>query len=99
MNIYVGSLNFKMNEGQLKELFEEYGEEKNARKIAAKIVSERKTKAIETTKELENIVFHCLSAAKNSSRSNYFSKKFYPRLSRIFCKDISSFFISSCSIF
>lgn len=36
MNIYIGSLNFKMNEGQLKELFEEYGEVTSAKIIIDK---------------------------------------------------------------
>lgn len=33
MNIYVGSLHFKMNEAELKELFEEYGEVTSAKII------------------------------------------------------------------
>jgi RNA recognition motif-containing protein len=33
MNIYVGSLNFKMNEAELKEVFEEYGEVTSAKII------------------------------------------------------------------
>jgi RNA recognition motif-containing protein len=33
MNIYVGSLHFKMNEAELKELFEEYGEVTSAKVI------------------------------------------------------------------
>ena len=33
MNIYVGSLHFKMNEAELKELFEEYGEVGSAKII------------------------------------------------------------------
>jgi RNA recognition motif-containing protein len=33
MNIYVGSLNFKMQESELKELFEEYGEVSSAKII------------------------------------------------------------------
>lgn len=33
MNIYVGSLQFKMNEAELKELFEEYGEVSSAKII------------------------------------------------------------------
>jgi len=36
MNIYVGSLNFKMQETELKELFEEYGEVTSARIITDK---------------------------------------------------------------
>jgi RNA recognition motif-containing protein len=33
MNIYVGSLHFKMNEAELKEVFEEYGEVTSAKII------------------------------------------------------------------
>jgi RNA recognition motif-containing protein len=33
MNIYVGSLHFKMNEAELKEIFEEYGEVASAKII------------------------------------------------------------------
>lgn len=36
MNIYVGSINFKMNEADLKELFEEYGEVASAKIIMDK---------------------------------------------------------------
>lgn len=46
-------------EEDLRRIFEEYGEEKFSRKIAAKICEERKSKRISTTKELENIIFHC----------------------------------------
>lgn len=57
-------------EEDLKRIFEEYGEEKNARKIAAKICSERKEKAIETTKELENIIFHCYPKEHRYGKTN-----------------------------
>ncbi len=36
MNIYVGSLNFKMQETELREIFEEYGEVTSARIITDK---------------------------------------------------------------
>jgi RNA recognition motif-containing protein len=36
MNIYVGSLHFKMNEAELKEIFEEYGEVSTAKIIIDK---------------------------------------------------------------
>jgi RNA recognition motif-containing protein len=36
MNIYVGSLHFKMNEAELKEIFEEYGEVASAKVIIDK---------------------------------------------------------------
>ncbi len=57
-------------EKDLKRIFEEYGEEKNARKIAAKIIEERKTKSIQTTKELENIIFHCYPKEHRYGKTN-----------------------------
>lgn len=44
---------------ELSKIFFEYGEERLAGKIAQSIIETRKEKPIETTKELENIVFHC----------------------------------------
>ncbi|MBC7429386.1 MAG: 16S rRNA (cytosine(1402)-N(4))-methyltransferase RsmH [Bacteriovorax sp.] len=58
------------DEKDLKRIFEEYGEEKNARKIAMKIVEERKVNAIETTKELENIIFHCYPKEHRYGKTN-----------------------------
>jgi 16S rRNA (cytosine1402-N4)-methyltransferase len=58
------------DEADLKRIFEEYGEEKNARKIAAKIVLERKTKRIQTTKDLENIIFHCYPKEHRYGKTN-----------------------------
>lgn len=58
------------DEKDLKRIFEEYGEEKNARKIASKIVEERKSKRIETTKELENLVFHCYPKEHRYGKTN-----------------------------
>lgn len=57
-------------EEKLFKIFTEYGEEKYARKIAAKIVEERKTKPIETTKELENIIFHCYPKEQRYGKTN-----------------------------
>ena len=57
-------------EEDLKRIFEEYGEEKNAKKIAAKIVLERKTNRIKTTKDLENIVFHCYPKEHRYGKTN-----------------------------
>ena len=58
------------DEADLKRIFEEYGEEKNAKKIAAKIVLERKTSRIKTTKDLENIVFHCYPKEHRYGKTN-----------------------------
>ena len=45
-------------EYRLEEIIKNYGEDRFARRIAKNIVEYRKKKKIETTKELENIVFH-----------------------------------------
>lgn len=42
----------------LERIFKEYGEIKNASKLAEIIIKERDKKNIETSKELENIIFH-----------------------------------------
>lgn len=46
-------------EKDLADLIFIYGEERYSRKIAREIFSQRKEKPINTTKELENIIFHC----------------------------------------
>jgi 16S rRNA (cytosine1402-N4)-methyltransferase len=48
-------------EYKLAEIIQKYGEERFAKRIAKNIVDYRKKKKIETTKELENIVFHSYS--------------------------------------
>ncbi len=45
-------------EYKLEEIIKKYGEERFAKRIAKNIVEQRKKKKIETTKELENIIFH-----------------------------------------
>jgi 16S rRNA (cytosine1402-N4)-methyltransferase len=57
-------------EDKLVKIFTEYGEEKYARKIAAKICEERKTNPIKTTKDLENIVFHCYPKEQRYGKTN-----------------------------
>jgi len=49
-------------EEKIANLIYEYGEDRLSRVIARKIVEARKTKRIETTKELENICFHAYPA-------------------------------------
>lgn len=44
---------------QLTSIFFKYGEEKFSRRIAEKIVEKRAISPLQTTKELEDIVFHC----------------------------------------
>ena len=57
-------------EESLIKIFAEYGEEKNAKKIAIKICEERKIKPITTTKELENIIFHCYPKEHRYGKTN-----------------------------
>ncbi|MGZ3787468.1 MAG: 16S rRNA (cytosine(1402)-N(4))-methyltransferase RsmH [Bacteriovorax sp.] len=57
-------------EEKLVKIFTEYGEEKYARKIAAKICEERKSKPIATTKDLENIIFHCYPREQRHGKTN-----------------------------
>jgi 16S rRNA (cytosine1402-N4)-methyltransferase len=57
-------------EEKLAKIFMDYGEEKYAKKIAAKICEERKTKRITTTKELENIIFHCYPKEQRYGKTN-----------------------------
>ncbi len=54
----------------LTKIFDEYGEEKYSKKIANKIAEERKIKRITTTKELENIVFHCYPKEQRYGKTN-----------------------------
>ena len=48
----------KYPQHMLEEIIKNYGEERFYKKIASAIVNYRKKKPIETTKELENIIFH-----------------------------------------
>lgn len=52
-------------EVDLVRIFSEYGEERFSKRIAKKIVEERKTKKIETTKELVNIIFEATPRIKS----------------------------------
>ena len=63
-------------EEDLYRIFTEYGEEKNARKIARKICEDRKTKPIKTTKDLENIIFHCYPKEHRYGKTNPSTKVF-----------------------
>ena len=55
-------------EEELKRVFRDYGEMSNARKMASIIVKERNRRKIETSRELENIVFH------NTDKSQRYGK-------------------------
>ena len=63
-------------EEDLARIFFEYAEEKNARKIARTICLERKTKPIKTTKDLENIIFHCYPKEHRYGKTNPSTKVF-----------------------
>lgn len=56
LNVSAEDLINGLYEGELAELFSKYGEEKLTKKIAKKIVEERKKKRIETTLQLTNII-------------------------------------------
>lgn len=48
-----------LNQAELEKIFSEYGEERFARRIAQKVVEQRKISPLLKTKDLENLVFHC----------------------------------------
>lgn len=54
----------------LERIFKEYGEIKNPSKLAGAIIKERDKKNIETSKELENIIFHNSDKSKKYGRIN-----------------------------
>ena len=56
------------SEEELERIFREYGEINNARKIAKIIIKERNKRKIETSKDLENIIFH------NTDKSQRYGK-------------------------
>lgn len=58
------------SEKDLMKIFTDYGEEKFSKKIAMKICEDRKIKEITTTKELENIIFHCYPKELRHGKTN-----------------------------
>ena len=56
------------SEEELERVFRDYGEISNARKVAKVIVKERNKRKIETSKDLENIIFH------NTDKSHRYGK-------------------------
>ena len=54
----------------LERIFKEYGEIKNPSKLVDSIIKERDKKNIETSKELENIIFHNSDKSKKYGRIN-----------------------------
>jgi 16S rRNA (cytosine1402-N4)-methyltransferase len=61
---------------KLVHVLKEYGEEQLAERIASVIVEERKSKEIESTKELENICFHAYPAKWRHGRTHPATKTF-----------------------
>ena len=58
------------DKNDLERIFKEYGEIKNPSKLAGAIIKERDKKNIETSKELENIIFHNSDKSKKYGRIN-----------------------------
>ena len=54
------------SENELVKIFSEYGEERFSKRIAKKIVEERKIKPIQTTTELANLIVNCTPKVKSS---------------------------------
>ncbi|MCY4523488.1 MAG: 16S rRNA (cytosine(1402)-N(4))-methyltransferase RsmH, partial [Halobacteriovoraceae bacterium] len=44
---------------ELEEIFRNFGEESNSKRIAEKIAETRKKESIKTSEQLENLIFHC----------------------------------------
>ena len=55
---------------ELELIFREYGEERFSARIAEEIVEKRETAPIETTKDLENIIFHCYPKKMRFGKTN-----------------------------
>ncbi len=57
-----------LSKSELEDVIKTYGEERFAKKIAGRIVDARLEKPIQTTKELENIIFHSYPAKLRNGR-------------------------------
>ena len=62
------------SEEELSNIIFEYGEEKFSKKIAKKIVEYRRTKKIETTKELVQIIYRDLQKKKDTQLKELFKQ-------------------------
>ncbi len=58
------------SERELERIFREYGEERYSKKIAKKICEERSKNPFKTTKDLENILFHCYPKEDRYGKTN-----------------------------
>ncbi|MBT3585344.1 MAG: 16S rRNA (cytosine(1402)-N(4))-methyltransferase RsmH [Halobacteriovoraceae bacterium] len=61
---------------ELQKIFSEYGEERFSKSIAEKIVEVRSQKLFETTKELEDVIFHMYPKKLRHGRANPSTKVF-----------------------
>lgn len=64
------------SEEKLANIIKDYGEEKFAKSIARHIVLERKSKPIETTKQLENLILHSVPRYKGQDGSSNVQRTF-----------------------
>lgn len=62
--------------GELEQIFRDYGEEKFARRIAERVVEVRTESEIETTGQLEDLVFHCYPKSERFSGKKPATKVF-----------------------
>ncbi len=60
----------KYSERDLEKIFREYGEERYSKKIARRICEVREKEEISTTKDLENILFHCYPKEDRHGKTN-----------------------------
>lgn len=60
----------RYSEKELERIFREYGEERYSKRIAKKICETREKEPITTTKQLENLVFHCYPKEDRHGKTN-----------------------------
>ena len=60
----------RYSEKELERIFREYGEERYSKRIAKKICETRENEPITTTKQLENLVFHCYPKEDRHGKTN-----------------------------
>lgn len=65
-----------LEEEELAEIFWKYGEERLSRRIAAAIIEARASSRIETTKQLEDIIFHCYPKKSRFSKTHPATRSF-----------------------
>ncbi len=63
-------------ENEIADILYNYGEERLSRRIAAKIIEVRKIAPIETTKQLEDLVFHCYPVKSRHQKTHPATRTF-----------------------